>query len=161
LAKNKIIAVFLTLHLIIILLGTSLVDFARVPAILHAPISYYLALTGGNPYSFFSPDIPTQIVVDCYMTDISGRVTTEHFDRKSNTFQLRANYLFQILANDDDTETAAQIASGYCFRKHPAARYVRVSISRFIVPSIQDYKQVTQCSFSELYSKTYTNDHVK
>ena len=156
--KNKIIAIFLALHLIIILLGTSLVDFSRVPAILHAPISYYLALIGGHPYIFFSPDIPTQIVIDCYVTDTSGRVTTEHFDRKSNTFQLRSNYLFQILANDDDPETAAQIASRYCFRCHPAAKSVKVSIGRFIVPSLRDYKQGHQCSFSELYTQTFTHE---
>ena len=156
--KNKIIAVFLTLHLIIILLGTSLVDFARVTAILHAPISYYLALTGGHPYNFFSPDIPTQIVVDCYMTDTSDKVMAEHFDRKSNTFQLRSNYLFQILANDDDPETAALIASRYCFRRHPAAKSVRVSVSRFVVPSTLDYKQGKQCSFSELYTQTFTHE---
>ena len=156
--KKSIIIALLALHLLLIFLGTSLFDFGKVPSVLQSPIAFYLSLTGGHPYNFFSPDIPTQIVVRCYITEADGQIRTETFDRKSNIFQLRANYLFQMLTNGDNPEAASQIAANYCFTRHTAARSVRVSIDRFIVPSVEDHKQGKQCSFSELYTQTFPHE---
>ena len=156
--RKNIVIFLLSLHLILIFLGSSLFDFGKVPLALQPSIATYLALTGGHPYNFFSPDIPTQIIVKCYITETDGQITMETFDRKSNIFQLRANYLFQLLDNAGDNETAARLAAHYCFRQHSNTRSVRVSVGKFIVPSIDEYKQGKQCSYSELYTQTYLHE---
>lgn len=148
----------LSLHLLLIFLGTSLFDFGKIPSALQSPIAFYLAITGGHPYNFFSPDIPTQIVVRCFITEADGQIKTETFDRKSNIFQLRANYLFQMLTNGGNPEASAEIAAHYCVSRHPNARSVRVSIDRFMVPPIEEYKKGKQCSYSELYTQTFLHE---
>jgi hypothetical protein len=156
--RRKTINFLLILHLSIIFLGTSLFDFAKVPPLFQTPVIYYLAMTGGHPYNFFSPDIPTQTLVNCYITEKDNKVDTLTFDKNTNTFELRLNYLFQLLDNNEDMETATQIASDYCFRTFINAESVHVSIDKFIVPSIQAYKQGKKATLSELYTQTFTHE---
>jgi len=156
--KNKILTTLLLLHLSMIFLGTGLVDFSKVPSGLHGPIAWYLAISGGHPYNFFSPDIPTQVIVRCYITDTNGLETMETFGETKNTYELRTNYLFQLLDNVGDPETAAKIAAHACFKRHAGARSVRVSIGRFVVPSVKDYKRGEKSSISEFYTQTFAHE---
>ena len=156
--KNRLISILLIIHLFLIILGTNLVDFAKVPAFLRSPVGFYLALTGGHSYASFSPDIPTQIVVRCYITDRTGQVLTRTIEKKANTFDLRANYLFQFLDNVSDLETAGKLAADHCFKTYPDAVSVRVSIGRFIVPKITEYKAGRKSNFAELYTNTFDHE---
>jgi hypothetical protein len=156
--RNKIISLLLVLHLSVIFMGTCLIDFGKIPVVLQAPIVWYLAVTGGHPYNFFSPDVPSQIVVRCYITDSAGKIEMETFDRNTNTFELRSNYLFQLLDNNGDQEAAANIAAHYCFAHHHNAKSVRVSINKFMVPSIHEYKTGKHCYYSELYTQDFTHE---
>ena len=153
--KKKLVIFILGIHLLLIVAGTSMVDFEKIPEVLQKPIGYYLAMTGGHPYNFFSPDIPMQIVVKCYILDTAGRLSVIHFDKNTNTFELRTNYVFQLLNNTDDLETAADIAAKYCFRQCKDAASVRVSIGKWVVPSIEEYKVGKSSNFAEIYTQTF------
>ena len=96
-----------------------------------------------------------QIVVRCYIVDTAGKTSVIHFDKNTNTFELRTNYVFQLLNNTDDPETAADIAAKYCFRKCKDAASVRVSIGKWVVPSIEEYKAGKSSSFAEIYTQTF------
>lgn len=153
--KRAIIITLLCLHLIFIFLGTSLVDFAWVPEAIRPPISLHLSLTGGHSYAFFSPEIPKQIIVSCRTIDSSGLAYTDSFGAVSDTRDLRTNYLFQLLNNENENEAAARIAADICFKKYPHASFVQIAISRVIVPTVQAYKQGQRNTLAELYSETF------
>lgn len=156
--RKKLIICLLGLHLLVFFSASSLINFGSLPDVYQKAAVHYLAVTGGHPYNFFSPDIPKQIVVKCFITDSTGKSYMETFDKNTNTFELRANYLFQLLDNGDDPESAVQIAARYCFGHHRSAEKVKVSIGKFIVPSIAAYKKGVACSFSEIYSETFPHE---
>ena len=156
--RKKLIICLLGLHLFVFFSATSLVNFGRLPVAYQSAAIHYLAVTGGHPYNFFSPDIPNQIVVKCLIIDSAGKSYTETFDKNTNTLELRANYLFQLLDNGDDPETAAQIAAQYCFRHYKSAEKVKVSIGKFIVPSVADHEKGVACSFLEIFSETFPHE---
>lgn len=154
--KKKLITFLLALHLALILVGTSLFDFGRVNDIFQGPISYYLSLTGGHNYAFFSPDIPAQTIVKCKIIYKSGESHIISFESTSTTFDLRTDYLFQLLSSNSDYETAAKIAARYCINISPAStKLVKVSIGTFEVPTIEEYKNGQTATFSELYSEDF------
>ena len=156
--KKKVIIVLLCIHLLLLYTGTSLFDFSKLPASLQPAVSYYLSLVGGHPYNFFSPEIPTQTVVRCTIHKSDGSTYTETLEKFTNSFELRSTYLFQILDDAEGYETAAKIAAHYCFKEHPDARSVDVSIGRFVVPDINDYKQGVGNSFSEVYIQNFPHE---
>jgi hypothetical protein len=140
-------------------MGTGLFDFGKIPAALQPTVAWYLSLVGGHNYSFFSPDIPTQTIVKCEIIYKSGDTSTVAFEESINSFTLRSTYLFQLLSDNHDYETAAKIADRYCFGIGGVnTRTVRVSIGKFIVPSIADYKAGKPYGFSELYTETFTHE---
>jgi hypothetical protein len=154
--KKKLIIFLLALHLLLIFVGTSLFNFSKIPVSLQAPVIYYLSLIGGHNYAFFSPDIPPQTIVRCEIKYKSGGSRTITFDRTSNTFALRADYVFQLLSSNSDYETAAQIAARDCINiSPPRTQQVKVSIGTFIVPSVEEYKAGKRPTFSELYSEDF------
>jgi hypothetical protein len=158
LMKKKIIITLLAAHLLLLYAGTRFFDFGKIPTALQSPIIIYLSIVGGHNYAFFSPDIPTQILVRCKMTYMDGHTEYLNFDSVANTYQLRSNYLYQILDNEEGYETTAKIAANYCFKQHANARTVKVSVSRYIVPSIQDYKAGKGSRIDELFSYNFTHE---
>lgn len=156
--RNKLLTFLLALHLFVVFLGTGLVDFSAVPRAMQGPVSYYLAICGGHPYNFFSPDIPKQVVVNCYITDSSGAEHTEAFAEKKNSYQLRANYLFQLLDNINDPQTAARLAARDCFKRYKGAAKVRIEIGRYIVPPVEDFKQGKKAGIASIYTQTFTHE---
>ena len=156
--KKKIIICLLALHLCLIYAGTRIFDFEKVPAAMRGAVTYYLSLVGGHDYAFFSPDIPTQVLVRCQVIYPDGHSELVSFDHVGNTFQLRSNYVFQIFDAPDSYDVSGRIASDYCFAQHPNANKVKVSIDRYIVPSIQEYKNGKGYGLDELYTHIYTHE---
>lgn len=164
--KKGIIIFLLASHLFLFFMGTSFFNFDRVPEKLQALVIYYLSITGGHSYNFFSPDIPQQVLVTCTVTDSNGslfdshgKFHMEHFGSTENTYELRSDYFFQSISNNGDYEAAGEVAIHHCLKKYPKAKAIEVVFSRYSAPDIVDFKEGHgRGSLNHFYTKNYTRE---
>ena len=156
--KKKLIIFLLAMHLLFIYMGTQLFSFGLLPPRVQLGVMYYLSLVGGHPYSFFSPDIPSQTIVTCLVTDSAGEAHTITFDQSRNTLELRSTYTMQLLADNHDYETITQLAHNYCAARYGHARKIQVSIGRYVAPMMEEYKAGKRGGIKEQYEQTFPNE---
>ncbi|MBS1596454.1 MAG: hypothetical protein JST90_19235 [Bacteroidetes bacterium] len=145
--------ILLAVHLLLICTGSRIFDFSWLPAVLQQPDIYYLSLTGGHPYSFFSPDIPPQYLVSAVITDSSGAMTQLEMNSSSNAAGLRIVAAIQLLCDNEDYKTLGEIVSRYYRQLYPGSRTIAVTISRYLPPACCAATRAPTAL--ELYKKEY------
>lgn len=153
------IGILLCAHLLLLCLGTDLFDFGKVPRRLRPFVLHYLALCGGHPYAFFSPEVPKEILVECRVLKSDGQIEIIRFGSGASSTELRETYLYQFLNNSSAIETTGPLlAAHYCFLKYPMARSVQVSIRILKIPTIAASRAGTQASMEELVHQDFAHD---
>ncbi len=153
--KKGIVSILLSFHLLLVFTGTRIFDFGRLPEWLQHPTIFYLSLTGGHPYSFFSPDIPAQYIVTTTLTDSSGHAYYRIMDRSTSTAGLRIMASIQLMCDNEDYETLAAIVAKYQRAQNPDTKKIVVTISKCLAPPPGTYGS---SSDQELYKSEYRYD---
>ena len=156
--KKLLITSLLAIHLIILYLGSNLFDLRRLPLRMQAPLNIYFAGVGATTYGFFAIDYTSQPVVKCYILETDNTIKEEAFGLEEASYEFKSGLPFEILYSQGAYELAARLAADHCYRTHPSAKVVKISLGQYQVPSTTEYKAGKKCSFSEYYNGTYLHE---
>jgi len=127
-------------------------------------VNWYGKLTGASAtYSFFSPDIPRELVFHFTVYE-PGQVPFETTIQKTANNEVNArlgNILRMIPKSYEHREIVRSMAaslSASMFRSYPDAQKIGIRTDLFLLPSMADFRRGDRASLMPVYSAVFAKD---
>jgi hypothetical protein len=155
--KTLLLKIFFTVHLVVILVGSNLVQY-QSKAIDSIVLPYSSWTGGGFGYSFFSPNVGNQTVVKVYTLNSRKELQQDAFGTGAHIFDSRFSSAIHTFRNKKAYELLSRVIASYVFVKYPGSSITHVSVGEYLSPSMSDYRLHKQgIRYAEVYNGTYTN----
>jgi hypothetical protein len=118
-------------------------------------LSYTNWTGANNGYGFFSPGIPSQIIAKITSFNRSGEKSVEQLGTGKEEIDLRISTMLFLLDKVDVPNLTSRALAAYTFGHDPEVKQVNVTFSRYIVPSMKDYRQGKQPYLDDFYTSDY------
>jgi len=119
-------------------------------------VTVYSSWTGGgHGYAFFAPDIGSQNIAKSFTLLENGELVVDAYGSGENSFEVRMSSFIHSMHNSQVPELTARILSSYCFGKYENSKLVSVSLGKYAVPEIEEFKAGEQASYQEYYMGTF------
>jgi hypothetical protein len=162
--RLRIALAVVTIHLALVIIGASEIEFSGGSWGLRA-INYYGELSGASSgYGFFAPGVSSQVrcSFDILEKD-SSKITQQLKDQSSREVDIRlGDIVEQFLGEErsDPKQFQRELAgslSGLVFARHPGAKSVTIRLETFTPVSMQDYRNGQRPNWMALYSAKFVN----
>jgi hypothetical protein len=161
--KRALLISAAALHLSLIVISMTKPKVDPHNSFWHA-LSWYGKLTGASAtYSFFSPDIPRELVFHftIYNPDQTSFETTIQQTANNEVDARLGNILRMIPKSYEHREIVRSMAaslSASMFRSYPDAAKVGIRTELFLLPSMADFRNGNRASLMPVYSAVFAKD---